>query len=205
MSIANQPKRRLTVTSAAADQLLCTVANAKIDIGISGSTEDAYLTRLVAQSSKMIANYCGRVFKRETVTETFEVTYPAGILMLSRYPLGTITSVKIDGVAILAANYHAETNTGYLRQLDDNGRTICWDCGLVEVVYQGGFSSIPEDLEAACIALVKARRATRDRDATVRSEEVPDVYRVSFDSGSSSGELPAEVTAVLDQYIPARY
>jgi hypothetical protein len=114
MSIANQPKRRLTVTTAAADQLLCTVANAKIDIGISGSTEDAYLTRLVAQSSKMIANYCGRVFKQETVTETFEVTYPAGFLMLSRFPVGTVTSVKIDGVALLAANYHIETATGYL-------------------------------------------------------------------------------------------
>ncbi|MFA7279811.1 MAG: phage head-tail connector protein [Sterolibacterium sp.] len=200
------PKKFITVSVPAADQNLVTLVNLKADLGITVSTEDDYLTRQIAAASQEIATYCGRVFKSETVVETLHVSEYHEILMLARYPVTAITSVTIDGVTQTSGTYQVDANSGFLSRKDDDGYLISWEPGIVVVSYVGGYSTIPSDLEQACVSLVKSRRFARERDPVLRSEKIPEVGDFAYwVSGPGDGSLPPGVSGVLDNYRRALY
>jgi hypothetical protein len=194
--------RLTTVVTAAADQLLVTLANAKADLGITSSDDDAYLTRLIAQCSDDIARYCGRVFKSETVDDTFYLSASQKVLILQRYPTASISSVTVDGVALSSTYYTFDPATGIVYRLDDNLKVIDWSYDKVVIRYAGGYTSIPTSLEAACVAYVKARKAARDRDPALRAEKIPEVYEAQYwVSGKGEGNIPADVAGMLSPFM----
>lgn len=61
----------ISVVTAPLTATLTTLPNAKGDLAITSSADDAYITGLIARASNVVADHCGRVFGSQSVTETF--------------------------------------------------------------------------------------------------------------------------------------
>lgn len=79
-----------------------------------------------------------------------------------------------------------------------------WSALPILVVYQAGYAAnaIPDDLQDACIRLVKADWFARLRDPRLRSENVEGVYSTQywFATGPGGGAFPPDVAEMLDFY-----
>ena len=63
----------LTVLTPATSRALTTLGTAKDELGISGTDDDARLSRWIDEASERIETYLGRVLASETVREIFRV------------------------------------------------------------------------------------------------------------------------------------
>jgi len=98
----------LTVATAARSRQLTTLATVKERLGVSGSSKDAALTRLINEASRKLAGaaFLGREPWRESLTEQLPGYGPQQQnLYLSRFPIETVTSVTKDGLALDATSY----------------------------------------------------------------------------------------------------
>ena len=89
----------LTITAAASNLRLTTVAALKADLGDTGSTNDALYDAMILRASAAIDAFCHRAFARQTYTEILpgrgNVT-----LRLAEAPLATVTSVVYDSTTL---------------------------------------------------------------------------------------------------------
>jgi hypothetical protein len=196
---------RITTVETAASQYLTDVSSVKADLGITDSSEDAYLVRRVSEASALAARYCGRVFKSEVVTDRFYLDDLMPSLVLARFPVTAISSVTENGDAVASTEYRCDTETGILYRLDTDGNRVQWEADTVVVAYTGGYTTIPADLDGAVIGLIKHMRASRRRDPSVRSVRVPDVIETTFwVKGPGESNLPPDIAGTLDLYRAAR-
>lgn len=204
------------VTTAASPLWLTTLANAKADLGISGSTEDAYLNRRIAAASSAIERHCNRVFARQTYTTTFRL--PPGQsptsgapLVVPRAPVVSITSIveDSDDTAISASLYQADLDAGLVYRVDSLGNLDSWGFAKAVAVYVAGYllpdnvsPTLPSEIEDATIALVKAMRHARERDPLLKSDQVDGLGRQDFwVSTGDSSEFPEEVRRLLEPHV----
>ena len=75
------------------DSALCTLADLKTELGISGSGEDDTLKRMINAASAQIAGFCNRSFYYETGKVEYVAGYGTPYLRVSKYPLEAITSI----------------------------------------------------------------------------------------------------------------
>ena len=166
------------------------------------SSLDALILDLIESYSKAAAVYCLREFNNDRVEEYFDGG--TQLLFLSRKPVTSIIGIWVDDNwewndedLISAKNY---------RLLDaDNGmvqyKLGYWSSGgvkgEVKVIYYGGFSVIPEDLEMAIRTQVAYKVKRRD-DVGLTAVGFPDgqIQKRIVD------EFLPEVKAVLDRYTP---
>lgn len=199
---------KTTVSEAAASIDLTTLATVKAELGITNGTSDADLARFITQMSHAAATYCNRVFAKETVVDYFRPQNECRStdkLLLSRFPVGTITSVVEDGTTLDAADYEVDPTTGFLWRLSDDERTS-WALAKIVATYAGGYElldELPNDVERAVIVMVKQAWFAKSQDPMAKAEEVPGVYRIERWVGTAPGEIgaiPAEAEALLDPY-----
>ncbi len=203
----------LTVTVPATDTALTTLARVKSELNITVSTYDTILGQKIDEASSDIEAFLGFVVSKETVAETFwqeQIGEVPEFLLLDRTPVGTITSVVVDGVTIDASLYRADLDIGQLYALDTSGFPYFWVIRKSAVVtYAGGYippsetnSDLPAGIQGACVALVTDYWASRGRDPTLKSEEAPGIMRYDYWVGAvgESGELPPAVVARLAPY-----
>ncbi len=149
---------------------LTTLANAKQWIGITGSTDDAMLTRLVSASSDYITMWLGRDITLQTYN-SYRDGIPGNIMVLRNYPVVSVSTVTIDGNVVPAAVYPsvgASPSPGFIF---DNysimlvGGVYAFTRGFQNVYfsYQAGYSTIPTEIEQAALELVALRYKERDR------------------------------------------
>lgn len=105
------------------------------------TSKDSVLTRLINAASAVIENYCHRKFTSAQFTETFWDGLSK--VFVENYPITAIASITEDGTAV----------TGY------KNRTTYIDLGYkptgdVVVTYTGGYATIPDDIDQACIMTV---------------------------------------------------
>jgi hypothetical protein len=84
-----------------------------------------------------------------------------------------------------------------------SGTLRSWSSVPIVIEYQGGFASIPNDVQDAAIQLVKARWFARKRDPNVRSENIEGVYQADYWYGTGPGgpgDLPNFVAERLGRY-----
>lgn len=102
------------------DAALTTLANVKTALGISGSSEDTRLERIIEAASALAANYCSRVFEVPitddalgTLTEK-QAGVGTPFLILNRPPIDEDQSiaVSIDGVTESTSNYEVHDAKG---------------------------------------------------------------------------------------------
>ena len=141
---------------------LTSLANLKESLGITDASQDTYLNNLIARSTQTIERMVGR----ELVSATYTEYHDGGArsLLLKRGPIQSVTSVSLvtydgDGAETLAAqaggnyfSYGLNADNWKLRgRLEWN--TGRWMLGqrLWKVIYVAGFSTVPFDLEQACL------------------------------------------------------
>lgn len=153
-----------TVLSAAASQDLTDLATAKVDLGISSSTDDAWLSRAISQVSRAIATHTQRVFLPERVRDDFDLDQdpypyqtPAGFpqLQLARWPVLSVQSVTQTIAAgttqplTEGVDFRVDPATGQLLRLNPfTGVGSNWESIPVTVTYVAGYGAVAQETHA---------------------------------------------------------
>ncbi len=197
---------------------LVTLDELKLELGITGTTEDAALAARITRLSEQIAEYCDRVFALLDVEETFAFYgarnwyWPAtggyGFcpcggsqpipLVLYQYPVTEIVSLTRDGADITPDEYDLDAGSGLVWP-----RSGLWG-GRIVAQYSGGYDlpdGAPATLQGAVIEAVRQRRAFSSRDPAIR-EVSHDITRVGYYSApvNSTSGMPQSVTESIDLY-----
>lgn len=202
----------LTVTAAASSFNLTTVPMIKTELGITASGPNTWVDAKLPRASAAIASYCRRTLAKQTYSELFRLDGAIERIILSEYPVITLTSVTEDGVVLAATDYELDTDTGVLYRLCSDYRT-CWTACKITVVYIAGFvlpgtaspavRTLPQDLEDAALRLIKAEYNARQRDPMLKSQDIPGVIAETYWVGAPSDDsaaMPPEVTALLNPH-----
>lgn len=138
---------------------------------------DDEINSLVAEFEEIAEEYRGVAFTPRSHTET--VYRPSSSVILTRYPLRSVTSFTVDGDAGTVADLTLDTN---LSTIYGGG----WFTATpVVVTYSHGLDAPPEVLLRACAEYVRAV-AMADRSGQGR-----DVIAQSFDGGITRYSSPS--------------
>ncbi len=207
---------RLTVATPAAVTALATLDQAKADLGLSGTADDALLTLWLVDASAAIATWCGletdQRGRSSFGTEVASITYrpheipvraEAPLMLPWRCPI-VVTAVTVDGVALVSSSYEVDPMAALLWRLDSAGWRSSWTPGTIVVTVSAGWALAdgehPAALRQACLGLIKARWHARLRDPLLKSESVSGVDSVDYWVGGFSGGMPDDIAALLLPY-----
>lgn len=175
----------------------------KLDLGINDGNSDDQIDLWIPQASAIISAYCDRVFRLESLVETFRLPRAERShreLRLSRYPVGEVTAVTEDGTALIEADFEVEPTMGLLHRLS-NDCPISWCARKVVVEYDAGYADIadvPLQLQKACIALVRYMRTSGPRDATLKRVKIEGISeREYWVPPSGDPFIPGDVAELL--------
>lgn len=144
-------------------QAWTTVADCKAQLGITDSTQDAFLESLVNRSYKILETWLGRKMKAADYTEYYDGPddeYPDQIL-LNQFPLNSIASLHDDldrnfgsDMLVSSTDYVLYKERGIVRLFRNQA---CFQKGIqnIKIVYNAGYTTIPGDLADACIQMVE--------------------------------------------------
>lgn len=147
--------------------MLTTLTNLKVYLGITDNSQDALLNLLLAGSSEQIEAYCCRKFEAANYTETTDGLGTSS-LFLKNYPVNTFTSLSINtGTSstpvwdvVDADSYQVETDLGEIRALSQFSRGL----KIYKAIYNGGYATVPMDLQLATCKLTAAYYNSRSSD-----------------------------------------
>jgi hypothetical protein len=106
---------------------------------------------------------------------------------------------------VYGQDYTIDALRGWLIRLNVwTGASATWESAPLTVQYQAGFSTIPADLNDACLRLVTSRFKSRGRDPMLVERSQPQTlgterYWVGTTPGQK-GAFPPEITGLIDQY-----
>lgn len=169
---------------------LVTLANAKAYLGVVHSDEDTLLALLISAVTAQVEAWTGAKFTNATFTEY--LTGGTGSLVLPHVPITSITSIadhwNSDAVTP-ATDYQLDAESGLVRAVGE----AMWSEGVRrwKVIYVGGYSGAPSDVQLAALMLIAGRYNRRD---SLQSERLGD-YNYSAEAG-----LPTEVRELLSPY-----
>ena len=188
-------------TSDGVEYDLVTLQDVKDALSISGTSEDASLEARITRNSKLVGEYCDRIFAAVDVQETFvfrtgETTETWEPLTLWQYPIREIYSITGSDSEI--TDYEFDAAKGQI------WRVAGYWSGRVVVNYRGGYDlpdDAPSSLAALVIEAVRQARSFSTADATIRSTTHGDTS-VSYYSAPQQGShgLPANVVSGLSSF-----
>lgn len=212
-----------TVSVAAAQTDLTTIARVKSVLGIADTSEDAYFAILIPQVSAFVCDHLNvataedgtKTLGRETLVETFMLREKRPLLQLARAPIVSITSIledDSDTALVDGGDYQVTKSSGFLRRMSI-GSPGLWAARQIIVTYVAGWllpdsasRNLPQPIEAAVFDLIKNERDVRTRSAHVKVEDIPDVRRVEYFANimNLQGGMPPETAAKLAPYVRER-
>lgn len=186
---------------------LCALADVKTYLGITNTNQDAVITSLITNASAMIESYCNRVFASANYAETRNGT--GGYRMYAaNAPITAVSAVTVDGISIPAAPAPSGNGLGYGFVFDSDliyirpgvpysGQPTAFNKGIqnVTLAYTAGFTTIPSDVNQACVELVADKLAKQSR-IDKKSETLGQQQTVSFDLS----DMPPRVKTALAQW-----
>ena len=143
---------------------LTTLANVKAWLGITSTTDDAQISRLITAYSQYIQTWLNRQIAVQSYTELRDGS-GKDFLVFGDYPVTAVASLKVDGLSI-APSADGVTQPGYAF----NGDEI-WLIGYrfnkgrknVALTYSAGYATTPPELEQAVIEVIALRYKERER------------------------------------------
>lgn len=176
------------VTTPASSLVLLTAAELRAAIGIvdTDHSQDAVLATVEKQATALIVTECSvasdglhpPTLLSETVKDTIWLTRGMDQVKLSRQFVSSVTSIVEDDVTLaLTTDYVLDDPEGGFVVRIRDGRPSRWGCSQIVVTYVAGFSTIPDDLKAACSELVHTKWFALSRDPLVKMQwaEVPGI------------------------------
>jgi hypothetical protein len=175
----------------------------QLQIKSNDTAHDAWLTKVIARTSRQAERYCHRIFALQSYRDTFgSVTGNTGApLQTGRAPIVTVDALTLDNGAQLAdTDFTIDQPPGHLYRL---GESSAWSATTSIIVdYSAGFDPIPDDVQQAVIELCVMEYRGRGRDPMLRDRETPGLGRESFWVGGTPGgsTLPGDIAGLLDPY-----
>lgn len=179
------------------------VVKEELGIAVDDTSQDARLNRYIAQVSAQIHAYTQRIFPLQTYRNEFfrEWGDPgAGPLITSAWPIVEIVSLTEDDVLIAPDDYIWKDKAGLVFRRLGAGFGP-WAGATITLDYVAGFAPLPLDIEAAALSWLTVRWTVAGRDPAIRSETIPDLITVTYES-SSSTEAAAMPGAVKEMLLP---
>lgn len=178
----------------------------ELELADAFTADDVWLADAIRQASDAIASYCRRPegFGRATVTQSWRLTRDPPHLMLKRDLAPSVSSVVEDGAALASTDWLLDGSLLYRLRSDAPGP---WTSSKVVASYTAGYvllNDVPFDLERACLDLVVRGYRSRGRDPGLRSQDVPDVLRQSWDTPGGAGFRDGLPRDVADRLAPFR-
>ncbi len=195
---------------------LVDLATLKLELGITGTTEDETLAARITRESKLMAEYCNRDFGLTDAVETFDFerftpyTSPRMFgqmnwqsipqaLTLRVYPVRSIDSITVDGNALAeGVDFECDLSTGRLFRL-----CAAWS-GRIVVTYTGGYDlpgEAPALLASACIESVRWKRISVGRDPTIRELSHGDIRTGFFSEGVTTAGVNTMIADLLREFV----
>jgi len=162
------------------------------------------LERLINGTSQAIETYCDRVFHAAAYTEYFDGVSGSCKMYLKQYPINSITQFEMWDSENNVSSYIYTVNTEYL--LYDTAGYIYLRGGMTtghknyKIAYNGGYSTIPEDLKLACKMLCSAQW-NAGKAQGITAERIGD-YSINYGSSASLLAIMGNETVkqILDLY-----
>jgi hypothetical protein len=193
---------------------LTTISEYKSYAGISGSTLDSILTTLLSVAQDQIERYCDRPaggFESGSKTENVDGT-GSEYMLVKCWPVTSVTTLKyrtMDGslVTVAASDYRLEASLGRITRTGAASGRFAFDDGYTplegvaefatypqfaeglgnyEVVYVGGFSTVPDALKLAVWKQMDHLYGTRRKSGNAKSESIGD-YSITYADGDGGG------------------
>lgn len=186
--------------------MICTLAEIKTALGISDTSEDAFLTRQGQLVSDAIEAYCKRRFLTGTYTQTFyaDEHEPSKELVLAAFPVASITSVTVDNVVMDSSEYRLNPAAGILI------RPYGWHrCTKTVVVYAAGYAqgSIPSNVKEVVYNVVGERRSKKNAGidlnfgSDVQRISIPGTISVDFDYTLANNDRTTPFGSIIGNYL----
>lgn len=169
----------------------------KSHLGVTGDETDVILSDLILRASAAVTSFVGRPLLVGGYRETFRPMHPEASMMLSRWPVASVTSITVGGNTLAASDYEAGDD-GLLLRLTDKGRYQCWAPDVTVVEYTAGFSEAHADVQAATLSIIADAWAARGRDPGMKSIGIGSISLAYFD-GANRDPLMA-VRSLLEPY-----
>ena len=187
---------------------LITVSDLKTYLGITGTTEDAYLALVVAGLDTSVKKWLKRNIEQLTSQTEYYDGHGFQKLFLKHRPVTAITSVKIDaggrygqvsdpvpfgalslltqGVDWVIQSLAAEeSNQSCLIKINS-----VWPEGFgnIQVVCTHGYATVPDDIKLACFMLAVGMRQARTTGGFPLASETLGDYSYSLLSGAQAAQ-----------------
>jgi hypothetical protein len=165
------------------------------------TADDIWLQKVISRTSLQIEQYCNRIFAQQGYQDSWGiVTGEQGApLILAQAPIGASTLVTIDGTALTASDFTVDANAGLLYRATD---PLAWQSTSTLVVsYNGGFTTIPVDIQMAALEMCVMEYRGRNRDPMLRERETPGLGRETYWVGPIPGQsLPGNLGPAFEPY-----
>ncbi len=176
--------------------LLIPLADLKTYLGITGTEQDAELTKHGAGVTELLRRYLGRMVNFVRFTVDYQLV-SASYLWLPNPPVEAIHSVTVDGSNTTTFAFNVESGRVWL----DGFAPICAD--LVQVDLEAGFANMPAALVDVFAALVNARLAAGVAAAPtgpVREKTIFDSHRIAYESTAYLAAAAGPYAGELEPY-----
>jgi hypothetical protein len=153
-------------------------------------------TFLLDAASVRLEKACRRTFASAAVDELLDGSGHE-VLVVSRPPIVTWTSLAIDAVAVDAADYVVSSSGGLLYRKSG----FAWPTGRqnIRAIYTGGYATVPEPIRLATAMLATHLKVGLRITGQFSEERIGDYwYKIAAESET---DLPAGVQSLIAPYV----
>ena len=185
---------------------------------ITGTKDDVRLDSLITSVSQLVKTYCGNAIvdyystatgenKDKTKTETLSINWGSHIVQLTESPIGLVHSVKerkslssAYTTLVTDVDYYVDSSTDSIYRVTSGGQNKHWaqGPGAVQVEYNAGYATCPEDLKLAVIDLVTYYH--KDEHKSRQTIAGASIQNTASTSQRNNIAFPDHIKRVLDLY-----
>jgi len=176
------------------------VAKSHLSINSSDTAQDARLELFINSASERIERFTDRVLKSQGAITELQHGRRENILLLKQWPIIAVSQLNIDSTALFTDPATIVPPTDYM--ITDEGSCLLYisrhfpsGFNNIKILYTAGYTTVPSDLEVACLWLVEWYYLHRTRG---------DMGRTTASKGAESvavlAEMPKMIREILIDY-----
>lgn len=187
---------------------IITLSELKTFLGISGTSEDAQLTPMVAMVNKYLVNYVDRDIEETTYEDELYDGPGTVALTLRNYPIIEVSSVMCNNIEVEEVSYEDRMDNGTDGYwIKDPELGILWRSGLwprgrgiILISYTAGYETIPDDVKYAAYVAASYLRRIQKKIGIISESLGSYAYSLANPSNGKTLFENAGVAEILDDY-----